>query len=407
MAFTGLNSSAQAPETAIAHADVVIGLTSHNDARTIGAVIGAVEEGLSSAFGPRTARFVLADARSTDGTREAARAAASVALVEVDYPARRRLRRLPYHGLAGRAAALRAILETAQRLGAAGCAFLDAAVGTVTPAWIQRLVGPVLTDGCDYVSPCFVRRANEGAITKAIVAPMFAALYGVRIRQPAAAEFGCSARLAAHFLEQEFWDVEQAASGIDLWLAAAAAAGQFRLHEAMLGVRTTSREVPSDISTTLAQVVGALFADVEHRVDAWQRTKGVAQIPTSGTVSEVEPSPANADGLIDAFRLGYRELRGIWTWVLPPRTIVELRRLTDAPPERFRFDDRLWATIIYDFAVGYSLRVLPHDHLLRSLTPLYAGWLASFVMEMDGAAHLQIEQRLDEVCRGFEARSDI
>ena len=72
--------------------------------------------------------------------------------------------------------------------------------------------------------------------------------------------------------------------------------------------------------------------------------------------------------------------------MLPPRTIVELRRLTDAPPDRFRFDDRLWATIIYDFALGYSLRVLPHDHLLRSLTPLYTGWLASFVMQMDGAA---------------------
>ena len=233
---------------------------------------------------------------------------------------------------------------------------------------------------------------------------MFAALYGVRMRQPAAGEFGCSARLVAHFLEQEFWDVEQAASGIDLWLAAAAAAGQFRLHEAMLGVRYhVARGAGQSRVTTLAQVVAALFADVEHRVDAWQRTKGVAQIPTSGTVSEVEPSPANVDGLIDAFRLGYRELRGIWTWVLPPRTIVELRRLTDAPPERFRFDDRLWATIIYDFAVGYSLRVLPHDHLLRSLTPFYAGWLASFVMEMDGAATpAQIEQRLDEVCRGFE-----
>ncbi len=181
-------------------------------------------------------------------------------------------------------------------------------------------------------------------------------------------------------------DVEQAASGIDLWLAAAAAAGQFRLHEAMLGVRTTSREVPSDRTVDAGAGGGrplrgrrapreCVAADEGRRADTDERYR-----------VEVEPSPANANGLIDAFRLGYRELREIWTWVLPPRTIVELRRLSlDAPPVRFRFDDRLWATIIYDFAVGYSLRVLPHDHLLRSLTPLYAGWLASFVMEMDGA----------------------
>ena len=83
---------------------------------------------------------------------------------------------------------------------------------------------------------------------------------------------------------------------------------------------------------------------------------------------------------MESFRLGYRELREIWTWVLPPRTIVELRKLTEAVPDRFRFDDRLWASIVYDFALGYSLRVMPRDHLLRSLTPLYTGWLASFVL---------------------------
>ena len=55
--------------------------------------------------------------------------------------------------------------------------------------------------------------------------------------------------------------------------------------------------------------------------------------------------------------------------------MVELRKLTETPPDRFRFDDRLWASIVYDFALGYSLRVLPRDHLLRSLTPLYTGWL--------------------------------
>jgi hypothetical protein len=120
-------------------------------------------------------------------------------------------------------------------------------------------------------------------------------------------------------------------------------------------------------------------------------------------VPDLDAAPVRADGLIESFRLGYRELREIWTWVLPPRTIVELRRLTDATPDRFRFDDRLWAGIIYDFALGYSLRVMPHDHLLRSLTPLYTGWLASFVVEMDGASLTHIEQRVEQVCLAFEA----
>ena len=89
--------------------------------------------------------------------------------------------------------------------------------------------------------------------------------------------------------------------------------------------------------------------------------------------------------------------------MLPPRTIVELRKLTETVPERFRFDDRLWASIVYDFALGYSLRVMPRDHLLRSLTPLYTGWLASFVLQMGSASLERIEERVEQLCRGFES----
>jgi hypothetical protein len=89
--------------------------------------------------------------------------------------------------------------------------------------------------------------------------------------------------------------------------------------------------------------------------------------------------------------------------VLPPRTIVELRKLTETASDGFRFDDQLWATIVYDFALGYSLRVMPRDHLLRSLTPLYTGWLASFVLQMKGATLAQVEERVEQVCQGFES----
>jgi hypothetical protein len=58
---------------------------------------------------------------------------------------------------------------------------------------------------------------------------------------------------------------------------------------------------------------------------------------------------------------------------------------------------------VYDFALGYSLRVMPRDHLLRSLTPLYIGWLASFVLQMSGASLAQIEGRVEQVCMSFES----
>ncbi|OFW29246.1 MAG: hypothetical protein A3G76_11535 [Acidobacteria bacterium RIFCSPLOWO2_12_FULL_65_11] len=409
MPSTGSNSSVQEADVPDGGAgvDVIVGLTSHNDVGTVGAVVRALQDGLARYAASSAVRFVLADAGSTDGTREAVREAVGPsALVEVESGRGAELGEPPYHGQHGREAALRAIIETTHRLGARACTVIDARLQSVEPEWIDRLLVPVLADGFDYVSPYYARPVAEGAITKGIVYPMFRALYGVRLRQPAAGEFGCSGRLAAHYLEQDFWDAEFAPVGIDLWLAVAAACGEFRSCEAVLGTRgAVSRGAPTDLSTTLKQVVGSLFADLERRVDVWQRVRGSRAIPIRGAVGGMDPQAptGNVDGLMESFRLGYRELREIWTWVLPPRSIVELRTLTETAAERFRFDDRLWAGIVYDFAVGYSLRVMPRDHLLRSLTPLYSGWLASFVLQMEGASLQGIEERVERVCLAFES----
>jgi hypothetical protein len=405
MASTGSNSSAQDADAAAARADIVVALTSHNDARTIVGVARGLLDGVARSFASSAVRFVLADEGSTDGTCEAAREILGPALVDVEYERATRFRELPYHGQPGRAAALRAILQTAQRSDAQACAVIDASAHLVEPELVERLIAPVMNHGFDYVSPYYVRQAHEGAITKSIVYPVFRALYGVRMRQPTGSEFVCSGRLVAHYLEQEFWELEQAPAGIDLWLAVAAVCGEFRTSEATLGSRLPARGSPADLSTTLAQVVGALFLDLEHRVDVWQRVRGSAAIPSFGGVppAEMDATPPAIDALIESFRLGYRELREIWTWILPPRTIVELRKLTETPPERLRFDDRFWAGVVYDFALGYGFHVLPHDHLLRSLTPLYAGWLASFLLQMRNATLAEIEERVEQVCLGFES----
>jgi len=296
-------------------------------------------------------------------------------------------------------------MSTAHSLGAKACVVLDAGLQGVRPEWIEQLVAPILASDFDYVSPYYDRQVHEGAISKAIVFPMARALYGVRLRQPAGTEFACSARLIDYYLKQTFWDAEQASVGIDLWLALGAVAGEYKTCEAMLGARGgSSRVAPSDAETTIKQVVGALFVDVEHNVDAWQRPRRTHAVPVFGDMTAGEPgSPVNVDGLLESFRLGNRELRDVWTWALPPKTIVELRKMSDAPPDTFRFDDRLWAGIVYDFALGHFLRVLPREHLLRSLTPLYAGWLAAFVLQMGPAGPAEVETRIEQLCVAFES----
>src|SRR5215472_2161728 len=113
MASIGSNCNVQEAEVAGARADIVVALTSHNDVRTVGAVVRALRDGLSRYFASHSARFVLADAGSTDGTREAAREVVEpTALVEIACEREATFGELPYHGHPTRAAAVRGILQT-------------------------------------------------------------------------------------------------------------------------------------------------------------------------------------------------------------------------------------------------------------------------------------------------------
>jgi hypothetical protein len=409
MVSTGSSSSAAISDAPLTKSALVVGVVSCDNSETIGAVATALRDGLASHFAGLDSRVVLADTGSGDGTaaraRDALAGSAELLDIDVSRPTGDLLEQ-PYHGIPGKARALQAILTAARDLDARACVLFDAGVRSIRPDWLEWLARPVLDHAFDFVGAYYYRPPFEGALTKAVVYPLVRALYGVRLRQPAAAEFACSRRLVDHLLAEHPWERDGAHVGIDLWLAASAAAGDFRVGEAALGVRThhTREGEALDLPTTMTQVVGSLFADMENRAAQWQRTRGSTPLQHFGdpAAPTLEAAPVDAERLIETYRLGYRELRDVWTWVLPPRTIVELGKLAERRPPQFRLDDELWARIVYDFALGYRLRALPRDHLLRSLVPLYSGWLASFVLQLSGAGVEAADQRVEELCAAFE-----
>ena len=65
--------------------------------------------------------------------------------------------------------------------------------------------------------------------------------------------------------------------------------------------------------------------------------------------------------------------------------------------------DELWARSVYDFALAHRLRTISRDHLLRAVTPLYLGWVASYALEMENASARAAEQRFERLGQAFEA----
>ena len=138
--------------------DVLVGIPSFQNARTIGHVVRAVEAGLRKHFPDRRCLIAISDGASPDGTVEAAMAATTEGdeeLLLLDPKVERPDKlAMTYVGLSGKGSAFRAIFELAAAVGARGCAVLDADLRSVSPAWIDRLVGPVLEHGHDLVTPC-------------------------------------------------------------------------------------------------------------------------------------------------------------------------------------------------------------------------------------------------------------
>jgi hypothetical protein len=108
--------------------------------------------------------------------------------------------------------------------------------------------------------------------------------------------------------------------------------------------------------------------------------------------------------MVDSFALGYRNLREIWAIALSPATMLDLKRICQTAPERFQFPDETWVRVVCDFALGYHLRILNRDQLLRALTPLYLGWVASFVIQMNDAGPDEVERRVEQLCLTYEAQ---
>lgn len=386
----------------LAPVDLVVGLLTYNNAETLTGVLDAVTAGISRYFAGTRAALVAADAGSSDGTRERMAGTALPAIVVQHQTAAGERVAVPFHGVPGRGAALRATFDLAQRLGAKALVLLEADAVSATPEWIEHLAGPVLDGKADFVAPAYARHRWEGTITRLLLSPLVRTLYGRRLQQPFGGQQALSARLIEHLLIHPKWswtggDVH------DLWITGTAIADGFAVWEAWLGrhlVRSRTRAV--DLPAMLAQTLGAAFTVMERHGDLWLEVRGSEPIAAVGEPAPVgvEPMVVDVDGMLEAFRLGVRDLTGIWELVLAPETLSEVLALDSGGS--MHFPDDLWARVVYDFALGHHYSIVHRDHLLRSLTPLYLGRTAAFVTATRALGAAASQTQLDLVGAAFE-----
>ncbi len=396
----------------IGAADIVIGVPSYNNGRTIGHVIAAAQAGLEKYFPQFKAVIVNSDGGSSDGTQKAVLETGLnkerlLLLTTPLYPVHRLS--FPYHGIPGKGSAFRLIFQTARQLGARACAVVDSDLRSITPEWIDLLLRPILHADFDFVGPYYHRHKYDGTITNSIVYPLTRALYGLRLRQPIGGDFGISQRLVGRYLSRNDWETDTARFGIDIWMSTIAIAEGYRVCQSFLGAKLHDAKDPSlHLSDMLYQVVGSVFRLMQEYESAWTSSVGSQDVDLFGFCYGVglEPIEVNTERMISAFRRGCEELGEIWSAALSPETFTAIREIGQKASgiEGFHMDDNLWSQVVLDFAVAYKEQPVERGHLLRSLTPLYLARVASFVHQTEQLGSPEVEKRIENLCLSFEQK---
>ena len=294
------------------------------------------------------------------------------------------------------------LFGTARELGVGACAVVAADLAALRAEVLRPMLAPVLEKVYDLAMPVYPVGKFEGLLNSSILAPLTRALYGRRVRFPLAPDFGISSRLLPE-LEQPTQRITSQGSTL-FWPATEAALRNRSICQIYVDVQHTAAADGVDLSTVLTHTVGPLFAEMEANAALWQRVRGSQPVETVGTplASPDDGAPVDIRPMLETFVLGSKNLQEMWSLVLPPVTLLELKKLTRLSPEQFRLPDELWVRIIYDFALAYRLRTLSRVHLLGALTPLYLGWVASHVLEVGNMRPHEAEQRVERLARAYE-----
>jgi hypothetical protein len=292
--------------------------------------------------------------------------------------------------------------ELARKHEARAILMLGPESGSLSPAALRNLVSAVISGSTELALPRYDLPPNGGLVNSAILYPLTRALFATRARFPLAIDLALSPRMADRMAAaaQRF-----TASGQDdamMWPIAEAVVAGYSLDEFDVGARATPQPADPDIRSILASVAGSLFSDIEAKAAFWQRPRRLpparVPLPPEGNAAESTPDVA---AMVEGFRLAYSNLQEIWSLVLPPHSLLGLKRLSLMEPPGFRMPENLWARIVYDFLVAFRLRTINRGHLLGALIPLYLAWVAGHInITASGAGP---ERHIEAVAAAFDA----
>ena len=392
---TTLSPDAKSRLEEIGWADVVIGIPSHRNGRTIPEVVRAISKSLAHYLPSRRIVLMNADGGSSDNTARC--------VTEATVPANVHKLATVYEGIMGKGTAVRAIFEASAELEAKACAIIEARAPGIEPRWLPALIDPVLA-GTDVSVACYQRSAYAAALTDNLVRPFARTFFNIDLCEPLASEFCVSGTLAADLAGRDVWETDVARFGLNVWLIFQTLIEGRSAVQVDLGYRGDNSGEPGMMADArILHTVGTMFRFLTIHERLWQRDPRAIRVPFYGerSVDRFIPTRDCVGALIAALEYGRRHYEPEWRRILGPSTLRSVLALLDQSIETFEFTPELWAAVVAEFAIGYNKGEGDPDKVVETFLPLFYGRAAAYVRHTRKLTPMEREASTEEVIRAF------
>ena len=380
----------------IRQADVVLGIPSHRNGRTIGEVVDALVEGTRHYL--RDARVVLvnADGGSSDNTTRFVRNA--------NVPENMEKLVTIYNGSAGKGSGVRAILEIATALEARACAVFDARAPGIQPEWVPALVSPVL-GGVDMAAGCYRRSAYAAAVCDNLAYPFMRAVFRTDLRDPLASEFCLSQEMTKDLVMRDVWETDVCRFGINIWLTTEALLGDWQVSQVDLGTRGEGSLDPGSMTDyRILHAVGTLFRTLTIHRRRWMAERPLVAVPFGGERSADCHVPCSGcqRQLMAGMREGLVEFGPLLATILPGDAVKAIQAISRMTPDQVAFPVSLWARVVYCFALAYNKGDGDPDRVADTFLAVLYGRMAAYLNETRGFSCRERDEATMGIVAAFE-----
>ncbi len=315
-------------------------------------------------------------------------------------------------GSNGRGSSVRAILEMANRLEADAIILVADLInddgGGMQPDWIRRLLELIRRE-YDLALTILKKNLLGDLLNSFFLMPLFEVFYGYHIRGALSGIYAISHDIIEDCCaEIKFWVETTKGYGIDPWLITRIIRWNKKICEVDLGSRHKTISLEK-LQYLFKESARALFESIKRDEEYWLNRSFALRTPDLYGSScrddiyyEQTPTYSTPD-MHQLFKRGFNQYKSLYDIALSDAfnagftCHAQLNKIVEGPVRDFRFDGKMWASIVYRFLIQYCFNPgIGGDDVLNALTSAFCGRLAGFLEQL---------QSLQEEIKGIKSAS--